>query len=458
MDKRYLLDREEIASAERCLELAMDKGAAKARVTLSKSKMDLVGTLNGQTDKINSCLDRSLSISLFVDGRFGAFSTNRLDVGQLGSFLDKAVQTVRTLDQDPPRDLPVQERTCKRAIDGDELKLFDSTYYDITPAQRLEMALGASAFDSPETKGKAWELVSEEGEYSDNICDTLLLDSQGTRCRHLETNFDYGVEVTVKDSRGRLYNSYAWDSSTRLGGLDIGGACPEALRKAVESIGPKRLRSRHCTMVLDRECASKVVSPLLRALNAYSIQQGNSFLKDSLGQKVLPEGLTLADCPHIPRESGSRLFDSEGVATIPGTVIEGGVVKEYFINTYMSGKMQMPPTIEDASRPAVLPYLKGSDIPAGGLSLKEILVCCGEGILVTGFNGGNSSDATGDFSFGVEGFAFKNGVITSPVREMVVTGNLLTLWQGLLAAGTDARRCASRLIPSLAFEGVSFSA
>ena len=34
-----------------------------------------------------------------------------------------------------------------------------------------------------------------------------------------------------------------------------------------------------------------------------------------------------------------------------------------------------------------------------------------EGILVTGFNGGNSNPATGDFSVGVEGFYVKNGEI-----------------------------------------------
>mgnify|MGYP000002517437 FL=1 len=82
----------------------------------------------------------------------------------------------------------------------------------------------------------------------------------------------------------------------------------------------------------------------------------------------------------------------------------------------------------------------------------------GEGILVTGFNGGNSNSATGDFSFGVEGFLFKDGKIVHPVREMLITGNLLTLWNNLLAAGNDARFCKSKLIPTLAFGNVDFSA
>ena len=83
---------------------------------------------------------------------------------------------------------------------------------------------------------------------------------------------------------------------------------------------------------------------------------------------------------------------------------------------------------------------------------------CRNGILITGFNGGNSNSATGDFSFGIEGFAFKDGKIDHPVREMLVTGNLVDLWNGLIAVGDDARLCMSKLIPTLAFENVEFSA
>ena len=82
----------------------------------------------------------------------------------------------------------------------------------------------------------------------------------------------------------------------------------------------------------------------------------------------------------------------------------------------------------------------------------------GNGILVSGFNGGNCNPVTGDFSFGIEGFAFSKGRITHPVREMLITGNIIELWNNLLAAGTDARESARWQIPSLAFDGVSFSA
>ncbi|MBP5795246.1 MAG: TldD/PmbA family protein, partial [Bacteroidales bacterium] len=96
--------------------------------------------------------------------------------------------------------------------------------------------------------------------------------------------------------------------------------------------------------------------------------------------------------------------------------------------------------------------------PRPGLDRQRILEMCGSGILVTGFHGGNSNSSTGDFSYGIEGFAFKDGTIIHPVREMLITGNFLTLWNNLTAAGEDARSCMSKLIPTLAFSNVDFSA
>ena len=446
----YTLTQQEMALAARCLDTALAKGAQKARVTLNKSCMDLIGTLNGEIDKVSHCLDRSISIALFVDGKYGSFSINRLEESALDDFIDRAVATVRLLAADPCRDLPDPARTAKDAVDGRELGLYDEACLDVDTDARIRTALGASIFKKTEPTPH-WSLVSEEAEYSDSVFDSLVLDTQGLRCRHTETSFEYGVEMTVSDASGNKYSGYWWNCSPRLRELRAESICSKALERAVAQIGPKRLRSGKYRCVIDSECASRLLTPLLSALGGYAIQQNNSFLLDSLGKKVFGEGLTVRDEGRRLGESGSRLFDSEGVATRERDIISGGVVNEYFINTYIAAKTGMSPTVEDAVRPRVLPW------PEAGLDRASILERCGEGILVTGFNGGNSNAATGDYSFGISGFAFKDGKVTHPVREMLMTGNLVTLWNHLLAAGDDARTCMSRLVPTLAFDDVDFS-
>lgn len=449
-----MLTQEEIRTAEICVEKALRLGASKARVTLSKSLMELFGTLDGQLDKVSHCLDRSMSVCLFVDGKYGTFSTNRLVESELEDFLKKSIATVRMLAEDPCRDLPDPARTAKDAITGKELDLYDPSYPALTSSERLKMAMEASVFEQHKAEG----LISEEGEYSDSIFDTLTLDSNGLKCRHTETSFEYGVEITVKDAEGNRYSGYWWDSTPRISDLKISTCCETAYQRAMAQIGPKGIPSGKYNMVVDSENSSRLVTPLTSALGAFALQQKNSFLLDTLGKKVFPEWMTLVDKPLTKGQTGSRLFDSEGVAARETPVIENGVVKEYFVNTYMSNKMGIAPTIEDVMRPVLEPCVAPGLLKPQRMDKDGIMALVGDGILVTGFNGGNSNSATGDFSFGVEGFLFKDGRIVHPVREILITGNLLTLWNNLLAAGDDARTCKSKIIPTLAFKEVDFSA
>ena len=446
-----MLTAEEKTIANECLRMALDAGAQKARVTLSKSVMDLVSTLNGEVDKITGCYDRSITISIFADGRYGSFSTNKLSRTSLRDFIAGAVETVKMLAPDPCRVLPSPERKVKDALTGDELGLRDPAYDGMSAEKRRETAL-ACALGSRE--GEGWKLISEEGEYSDSQYWAYLVDTEGLEALHNETSFEYWTEATIEDDKGDKYTGNWWEAAPLLKDFHPGECGANALRQAVAQIGPKPLESGKYNMVIDRDVASKVISPIIASLNANSIQQGNSFLGGSLGKQVFPQGMNLVDTPRIPGEAGSRCFDSEGVATSDRPIIENGVVKNYFVNSYMAAKTGLEPTLEDAIRPALQPWHPWTGNPVGK---DEIMRQCGSGILVTEFNGGNSNPATGDFSYGIQGFFFRDGKPVHPVSEVLVTGNFKSLWAGLLAAGDDARRCMVKLVPTLAFKDVDFS-
>ena len=448
-----MLTEQEIALARASMEFALANGAQKVRVTLNKSLMELFGMLNGELDKVTHALDRSLQVALFVDGRFGSFSSNRLEEEGLKAFIISAIDTVRTLEPDAARDLPDPARTAKDALTGQELGLYDPAYENLTSGKRRELALNTAVWARKAELEKGFTLISEEGEYSDSLFDAVVLDSNGLFARHTETSFEIGYEVTVEDPDGNRYASYWWDASPRLDQLlpSLATCSETAVRRAAAQIGPQDHPGGKCNIVVDTECASKFLSPILNALNGYAVQQKNTFLLDKVGQPVFPECLTILDCPRTKGETGSRLYDSEGVATEEFPIIDKGVITRYFVNTYIAGKTGMAPTVEDATRPKVVPF--------GGCKTRDdLLRKVGNGILITGFNGGNSNTSTGDFSYGIEGFAFENGRITHPVREMLVTGNFIDLWNHLVATADDARLCMSKLIPTLAFEKIDCNA
>ena len=449
----------EISLAQHCIRHAVSSGASAARVSLNKTVTDSYTILNGELDKVSHSADRSIYIYLFVDGRYGTFSTNRLEQSELEEFVVKAIEMVRMLGEDNCRRLPDPERTAKDARTGRELGLFDDRYYSLDSEERLASAMKLSKYSGIRQREEGFRLISEECEYSCTADDNYVADSNGFEGRHSETTFGTFSEMTIEDPEGNKFSGYWWQTCSRYDETDyeIG---EKALQRAVSQIGPKKRRSGIYRMVVDSTVSSRLTSPLFTALNASSIQQKMSFLEDSMGKQLFPEGMTLMDLARTPGKNGSRLFDTEGTATKDAPIIEKGIVKQYFVNTYNSEKMGIPATVEDISRPCLMPFIKGRDLQDAEkeVSLEDILKLAQNGILVTGFNGGNCNPVTGDFSYGIEGFAFSKGRITHPVREMLITGNILELWNSLIAAGTDARPSSRWQIPTLAFEGVAFSA
>lgn len=454
-----MITEHEINIAKHCIAFAVANGADAARVSLNKSVMDGYTLLNGELDKVTHSADRSIYLYIYADGRYGTFSTNRLEKDELEDFILKAIEMARMLGEDKCRCLPDPDRTEKNARTGRELDLYDEDYESSDAEKRLAKARSISIYGKTESDG-AYSLISEECEYSESIDDNYVTDSQGFEGRHTETMYYCFAETTIKAADGNKYSGFWWEAAQKEADLDCSACSAKALDKAVRQIGPKKRKSGSYRMVVDNSVASRLLAPIASALNASSIQQKVSFLDGTLGTKVFPDGMTLMDMARTPGKSGSRLFDTEGVATEDSAIIDKGTVQKYFVSTYMSKKMDIPPTIEDLSRPVLMPYLKGEDLPKDEkeVSLQTILRKCSNGILVTGFNGGNCNPVTGDFSFGIEGFAFSKGRITHPVREMLITGNIVSLWNSLIAAGNDYRPSARWQIGTLAFENVSFSA
>ena len=445
-----MITEKEINIARHCISYALANGADAVRVSLNDSTMDGCTLLNGVLDKVTHAADRSIYFYIFADNRYGTFSTNRLETEDLEKFIIQSITMVRMLGEDRYRSLPSPERTAKDAKTGRELGMYDCRYESSDSDTRLERAREMSIFSH--IAGKEYTLISEECEYSESYDDNFVADSQGFEGRHTETCYSVFAEMTIQDKEGSKHSGFWWESSFDKDSVDLKGCAQRALDRAVRQIGPKKRRGGHYKMVVDTSVATKLIAPVITALNAASIQQKMSFLDGTIGQQIFPEGMTLMDMARTPGKNGSRLYDTEGVATKDAPIIENGVVKQYFVNTYMAAKMGIEPTIEDISRPCLLPFGEKE------LSLKDLLELSGSGILVTGFNGGNCNPVTGDFSFGIEGFAFSRGKITHPVHEMLITGNILELWNNLTAVGSDARPCVRWQIGSLAFKNVSFSA
>lgn len=462
----YAITEEETRIADRSVVLAVEAGASAVQVTLDKARTEIYALLDGELDNIRQTGDRALTFKVYADGRYGVFSTNRLEESSIRDLLVKAVQNVRMLAPDRFRKLPAKEDTANDAVRGDEMGLVWYGYDTVTADEKLAMAKNVSVFAEfrEAAPDRNWKVVSEEVEYNNTLTDTYLTNSNDIHCRHTETSFEVCAQVTVEDNAGDKYSGFWWDYSISPEKVRASDCGHKAVMQAVSQIGPVNADGGRHVMVVSNRIAGRLLQPVLDALGGRAIQQKSSFLTDSLGKQIFSKGLNIMDMPREKGKCGAILFEQDGRACLNREIITDGVVMEYFISTYMSGKLDMHATSECANRPVVKPFisselLEGQDnaSASGSIGEAEILGFCGSGILVTDFNGGNCNAATGDFSYGVEGLLFENGKVTAPICNMLITGNIVELWNNLIAAGNDPLDGMSRQVPTVAFKDVNFS-
>ncbi|MCU0242336.1 MAG: TldD/PmbA family protein, partial [Vicinamibacteria bacterium] len=278
---------------------------------------------------------------------------------------------------------------------------------------------------------------------------SVRLHSNGFAGRHSETSFHLSAEVSLQDDDGRRPEEYAFATAHHQEDLPAAPTIgAEALRRAQARLGAVQGPSARLTMVVENRVAGGLLAALLGPLSAQALQQKRSFLDGRQGQRIGSALLTVHDDPLIVRGLGSRRYDSEGLAARRLALFDEGRLANYFVDTYYGKKLGLGPTTAGASN---IVWVLGAQ------DRDTLIRDVQDGILVTGFLGGNSNAVTGDFSFGIQGARIRAGQLTEPVNEMNLAGNQLDLWPRLAAVGNDPYPYSASATPTLCFEMAQFA-
>jgi len=424
------------------MQYALSKGCSAARVSVYSSTSDTFEYRDTQLDRLGQSAESGMTIQLFVDGRYASYSTNRLDKKELERYIGNSVEATRFLAKDEFRKLPQPERYYRG--DGKGLDIYDGDVDKVSVDDKLALIRATAA----EVYGSDPRLISVVAGYEDGKSSSYMVASNGFEGEADSTYFGLSADTAMKGEGDARPSDYWYDTSVFWDKLQKQGIGKKAYERTVRKLGQEKINSGVYPMLLDNTRSYTLLSPVMSALTGNNIQQKNSFLIDKIGEKITSEKFTLVDDPHMPRARGARWFDGEGLATVKRTVIDRGVLRAYYIDTYYGGKLGMEPTVQS---PSIL------TCEHGGKNFDQLLASLDRGIWVTGFNGGNSNSSTGDFSLGIEGFLVEKGKAVKPVNEMNITGNLLTLWKNVVEVGNDPRLITPQRIPSILFDKVNFS-
>jgi PmbA protein len=427
-----------LALADHVVDLLKKAGVHQCLVSARLSRSVETQVRDGKIEKLQEAQSSSVTVHLYVEGRYAAHSTSDLRPDELYAFLRDAVALTKMLDPDPDRSLPEAALAAKSL---DALALADAAYIKVSADDRKRMVLEV---DAASRKDK--QVISATANFSDDDADWAIAASNGTRASQRSTTYSLGSEVTVGDGEKRP-EDWWYVSGRSLAGLgnpaDIGN---EAARRALLRVGAKKDPSGKLTLLVENRAAGRLLSHWLQALLGGNLQQKRSFLEGKIGAVVASPLLTLRDEPGLLAGLGARSFDREGMVARDLVLVEQGALKNYFLDWYYAKKLKLSPTTGS---------LSNLTLPGGSGDVAKLAAGIDRGILVTSFNGGNSNSLTGDFSLGIQGRRIEKGVLGGPLTEMNLTGNHTTFWQTLHAVGGDPYVHSSLRTPSLVFEGAA---
>ncbi len=440
------MSKELLSKAQAVIRLAKKQGAKGARAAVYRNRQSRVEWRDGKLDRIRENTRMGLGLTLYVDGRYSSHSTSDLRPEALQRFVEQTVGMTRHLAADKHRRLPDPER-YEGMFTGD-LEVYDAAGVAAgDPAKRRQMA--KTLEESARAAGDPKKLVSVTGICSESASEGAKATSNGMSGTTRSTSFGRVAVVSVRDAGARKPTGWWYDGATARAGLqDAAAIGKEAHRRAWMQVGAQPMPSGKYPCIIENATAGRLFSWLLRPLWGNPIQQQRSCMADKLGKAIATPVLTVADDPLLPGGFGSRRYDGEGMAARKRTIIDKGVLRSFYLDTYYASKLGKKPT--SGSKTNLV-------FAAGKRDLAGLLGAMGKGLLITGFSGGNSNGATGDFSIGVRGMWVEGGKPVRPVTEMNLAGNHLTFWKALEEVGNDAWEASSTRIPSLRFGEVQFS-
>ena len=250
-----------------------------------------------------------------------------------------------------------------------------------------------------------------------------------------------------------------WASEARVWAADL--PPPEEIgRRAGERTVARRGARKPPTgafpILYDERVAATLITHLLSAVNGSAVARGSSWLRNDLGQPVLPQGFDLTEDPRLPRYPASRPFDGEGLATAPRLIVADGVLQGWTLDLATARKLGMASTanaVRGTSSPPS-PGISNVALTAGAARRDDLIRGMGRGLVVTSMLGASINATTGDYSRGAAGFWVENGEIAYPVNECTIAGNLREMLMRITAAN-DLPEWRSLRVPSLLVEGMT---
>jgi len=429
---------------ERALDEARSRGASQAEAAVSQDTGLSVGVRLGEVETLEHQRDRSMGVTVYFGQRKGSASTADFSLDAVRATVAKACSIARFTAEDARAGLADAALMARSPPDLDL-----AHPWNISADRAIEIArsceAAALAHDPRINNSEGASLNTHQGLH-------VYGNTHGFVGGYPTTSHTLSCVVLAGTGEG-MQRDYWYSSSRDWRDLeDAESIGRHSAQRTIARLGPRKLSTRRAPVLFNPEMARGLIGHFAGAIRGSSQYRQSSFLLNSVGQRVFPEGFAIAERPHIPKAMGSAPFDEEGVATCERELIADGVLTGYILSSYSARKLGLKTTgnAGGTHNLVVAPNTSGG--------LPAMLERLGTGLYVTELMGQGVNAVTGDYSRGAAGFWVEKGAIEYPVAEITIAGNLRDMLKDIIAVGDDmdargGTRTGSILLKELTIAG-----
>ena len=410
-------------------------------ISKTSSKVDYIDIRFGMSDntsilmkdnnveEINTGISLGTRIRVLNNGAWGfAFTT---DLSKINEITETALKFSNSLNGD----VALSENEVIKDKVAIDVKI---PFNDISIDEKkeiMETACKSATID---------KINSTTASYADNELNELFMNSEGS-------------EIQVKTSRVRMaLNASSTDGEIiQFGHGSIGGVNGFEIikntdieefgrkigEKAVRLLDAKPAPSGKFPVIADPELTGVLIHEALgHAVEGDLILQNDSILKDKIGEKIASDIVNIFDDASLREGFGYYPYDVEGVKTKPNQLVENGKLISLLNSRETASKLGMKSSGNARSLISDQPIVRMSNtyLQPGDNTFEELIEDIPDGIYLKGSRGGQVDTGKGIFQFNAaEGYLIENGEISTPLRDVSLSGNILETLQNVDAIGND---------------------
>ncbi|MHB1661325.1 MAG: TldD/PmbA family protein [bacterium] len=296
--------------------------------------------------------------------------------------------------------------------------------------------------------------------YSETLISKRFCNSNGVDLSSKKSFYEIFLSVAARAGEDNG-SGFDFDFSHSFRDLKFKKAAMNAAKRGVDQLGARAVSSGNYNILFDNFTSSELLSILKQSFYANNVYKKKSLLEGRLGEKVFSEKINIIDDGLLYGGALTDIFDREGVKMQKNILCSSGVVNSYLYDIEYANRFGVKSTGNSVSHSFTLPPDIGSSnffIKNGETNLLDVINSIKEGLYINELMGLHMAKPyTGEFSLGASGFYIKNGKIDFPVKGIVLSGNLMQLFNGVLKIADDIRFFGSTGSPSILFENVQVS-